>query len=53
MAYSAVGSFVLLKIVGAVVPLRVDAPDESVGLDVTLHGEEAYILTEGSSGMSV
>ena len=31
-----------------VIPLRADAADESVGLDVTQHGEEAYVQTGGS-----
>jgi Amt family ammonium transporter len=38
-------SFILLKIVGMVFPLRATASDESVGLDVCLHGEEAYVAT--------
>jgi len=46
--YSGVMSFVLLKIIGAVVPLRVVAEDETVGLDVAQHGEEAYVQTGGS-----
>lgn len=41
--YSGVVSFVLLKIVGAVIPLRAMREDESEGLDLTQHGEEAYI----------
>jgi Amt family ammonium transporter len=32
-------TFVILKVVGAVVPLRVKQEDEVMGLDVTLHGE--------------
>ncbi|HXI71947.1 MAG TPA: ammonium transporter [Verrucomicrobiae bacterium] len=35
-------TFVLLKIVDAVIGLRVDIEDESVGLDLTQHGERAY-----------
>jgi Amt family ammonium transporter len=48
MVYSGVGTFVLLKIVGLVFPLRAGADDESVGLDMCLHGEEAYVHTGGS-----
>jgi Amt family ammonium transporter len=51
MLYSAAGSFVLLKLIGAVVPLRADAAEESTGLDVTQHGEEAYVHAEGSNSM--
>ena len=36
-------SFVLLKLIGLVLPLRATRADESDGLDVTQHGEEAYI----------
>jgi Amt family ammonium transporter len=49
IVYSGVVSFVLLKIVGAVIPLRVSSEDEIAGLDMTQHGEEAYLHAEGSS----
>jgi len=42
IVYSGVMSFVLLKIIGAVIPLRADVDGESVGLDLAEHGEEAY-----------
>ena len=35
-------TFVLLKLIGALVGLRVDAESEHSGLDVTQHGESAY-----------
>ena len=41
-AWAGIASFVLLKVTGAIVPLRVEADDESVGLDQTLHGETGY-----------
>jgi len=47
IVYSGVMSFILLKLVGLVIPLRASRPDESDGLDVTQHGEEAYIHGEG------
>ncbi len=40
--YSAVGTFVLLKVIGAVVQLRRPVAEEGIGLDVVLHGEEGY-----------
>jgi Amt family ammonium transporter len=40
--FAGVVTFILLKIVDAVVGLRVDIEDESVGLDLTQHGERAY-----------
>ena len=46
-AYSGVMSFVLLKIVGLVFPLRADAEDQSLGLDLSMHGEEAYVHAGG------
>ncbi len=42
IAFSAVATFVLLKVVNAIVPLRVDRRDEGVGRDFSQHGEEAY-----------
>jgi ammonium transporter, Amt family len=39
LAWSAGGTFILLKIIGAFVPLRVDRRSEIEGLDVTQHGE--------------
>jgi hypothetical protein len=45
-------SFVLLKLISVVMPLRADATDESTGLDVTQHGEEAYVHAEGSRTMT-
>jgi len=46
--YSGVGTFILLKLVGVVFPLRATASDEAVGLDVCMHGEEAYVQTGGA-----
>src|SRR3954471_24069550 len=51
IVYSGVGSFVLLKIVGLVLPLRADAADEDSGLDIGQHGEEAYMHAGGSSSI--
>ena len=53
IVYSGVLTFVLLKLIGAVVPLRTDAADESTGLDVTQHGEEAYVHAQGSGNLSM
>jgi Amt family ammonium transporter len=47
--YSGVVSFVLLKLIGIVIPLRAASTDESMGLDITNHGEEAYLHTGGAS----
>ena len=42
------GTFVLLRLIGLVTPLRVSRRDEGLGLDVTQHGEEAYTRGEGA-----
>src|SRR6185436_1956377 len=47
IVYSGVGSFILLKLVGLVIPLRASQNEESTGMDVTQHGEEAYVHAEG------
>jgi Amt family ammonium transporter len=39
MAWSGIGTFVLLKVISAFIPLRVDKRSEIEGLDVTQHGE--------------
>jgi Amt family ammonium transporter len=49
IVYSGVMSFVLLKLVNLVVPLRAGRDDESVGMDVGQHGEEAYVHAEGAA----
>jgi ammonium transporter, Amt family len=46
--YSGIVSFILLKVVGAVLPLRANNEDQSVGLDLAMHGEEAYVHSGGS-----
>ena len=50
IVYSGVMSFVLLKVIGLVIPLRAESADEAAGLDVTQHGEEAYIQEGDVSG---
>src|SRR4051812_12554042 len=51
IAYSGVMSFALLKLIALVTPIRAVADDESVGLDVSQHGEEAYVHAQGSATM--
>ena len=48
MAYSAVATFVIAKAISFFVPLRADDNSEVQGLDVLLHGEEAYTDGEGA-----
>jgi len=47
-AYAFTATFVLLKLVGAVMSLRAAELEEAVGMDVTQHGEEAYASGEGA-----
>ena len=42
--YSAVATFVIVKVIGLGFSLRASAKEEGIGLDVTQHGEEAYYL---------
>ena len=44
LALGAAGSFICLKIAGAVCGLRPDAEQEESGLDLSMHGEEGYNL---------
>jgi ammonium transporter, Amt family len=47
IVYSGGVSFILLKLISLFLPLRASAADEATGLDVTMHGEEAYLhITE-------
>ncbi len=48
MLYSGLASFVLLKAISLVVPLRADNEAEAEGIDISAHGEEAYSHTGGS-----
>jgi Amt family ammonium transporter len=42
-AYTALATFVILKVVMLLVPLRVTEREETLGLDVTQHAEAAYV----------
>jgi Amt family ammonium transporter len=47
--YSGVMSFVLLKLIAVIIPLRATADDEEVGIDLSNHGEEAYVHGESAA----
>ncbi len=47
IVFSGVVSFALLKLIGLVIPLRASREDEATGLDIAMHGEEAYLHTGG------
>ncbi len=44
VAYTAVVSYVILRVVDALMGLRVNADEEQQGLDVVLHDESGYRL---------
>ncbi|HTO88791.1 MAG TPA: ammonium transporter [Thermoanaerobaculia bacterium] len=48
IAFSAGGTFAILKLVGLFAPLRAGVREEGLGLDVTQHGEEGYTRGEGA-----
>jgi Amt family ammonium transporter len=48
LAYSGGATFVILKLLALVMPLRITVRDEKVGLDVADHGEEAYTHGDGA-----
>jgi ammonium transporter, Amt family len=47
IVYSGVVSFILLKLISLVLPLRATEADEAQGLDISAHGEEAYLHSDG------
>jgi Amt family ammonium transporter len=47
-AYAFGATFVLLKLIGLVMPLRATEYEEAQGMDVIYHGEEAYPTGEGA-----
>ena len=47
-AYAFTVTFVLLKLIGLVMPLRASENQEALGMDVVQHGEEAYVTGEGA-----
>ncbi|NNJ84807.1 MAG: ammonium transporter [Gammaproteobacteria bacterium] len=44
LVYTAIASFVILKILDVVLGLRVDEEQETEGLDIALHDERGYII---------
>ncbi|MGH7714197.1 MAG: ammonia channel protein, partial [Gemmatimonadaceae bacterium] len=47
-AYSGAATFVLIKVVAVLLPIRNGSRAEAIGLDITEHGEEAYSQGEGT-----
>jgi Amt family ammonium transporter len=47
-AYAFVATFVILKLIGLLVPLSAPGSEQALGMDVAQHGEEAYTSGEGA-----
>jgi Amt family ammonium transporter len=52
VGFSVAGTFVILKVVDALVGLRATSDEEREGLDINLHGEEGYAIGNSSFGRS-
>jgi Amt family ammonium transporter len=46
--YAFCATWMLLKVIGALMPLRGAEREEAVGMDIVHHGEEAYVTGEGA-----
>lgn len=46
--YCGLMTFIILKAIGVVTPLRPSERDESIGMDILNHGEEAYASSDGT-----
>jgi Amt family ammonium transporter len=46
LAYSGIGTFIIVKVVDLIMKIRVKDKDESMGLDLTQHHERAYTVIE-------
>jgi Amt family ammonium transporter len=47
-AYAFAATFVILRVIGLVMPLRASEHEEAQGMDIVQHGEEAYVTGEGA-----
>jgi Amt family ammonium transporter len=47
-AYAFGATYLLLRVIGLVMPLRATERQEALGMDVVQHGEEAYATGEGA-----
>jgi Amt family ammonium transporter len=49
VAFAAIGTFIIIKAIDLAIGLRVRAEDEEAGLDVSVHGETAYVPWAGTA----
>lgn len=47
-AYAFAATFLLLRLIGLLTPLRATEHEEALGMDIVQHGEEAYATGEGA-----
>ncbi len=47
-AYAFAATYVLLRVIGLLMPLRASEHEEALGMDIVQHGEEAYASGEGA-----
>jgi Amt family ammonium transporter len=47
-AYAFCATFILLKLIGLVMPLSASEHEQSLGMDIVQHGEDAYATGEGA-----
>ncbi|HEY0631438.1 MAG TPA: ammonium transporter [Thermoleophilaceae bacterium] len=47
-AYAFCATFILLKLIGLVMPLSANEHEQSLGMDIVQHGEDAYATGEGA-----
>jgi Amt family ammonium transporter len=46
IAFGLIGTFIALKVTGLITPIRMGAQEEADGMDIALHGEEAYAIED-------
>jgi Amt family ammonium transporter len=53
MAFAAIMTFIIIKLIGVFMQVRSDETDEEVGLDISEHGERGYSYQDVSAGSSI
>jgi Amt family ammonium transporter len=49
VAFAAIGTFIIIKVIDVAIGLRVTSESEEAGLDMTVHGETAYVPWAGTA----
>jgi len=49
VVFAAVGTFIIIKVIDLAIGLRVTEDDEEAGLDMSVHGETAYVPWAGTA----